>query len=128
MNKYLSTVMLVVLLSGCSSTYYLVNTNYSSLYKGMTKEQFIVSWVQPTLKQVKGNLQGSSRQFTIGNDQWEVLIYSVYEFGSVRNGNPQVDHKEYIAFRNGRLEEWGLGTLPMSLQGNPNVIHVESGR
>ena len=94
----------------------------------MTKEQFFASWEQPSRKALRGNMQVSSRNFLIKNDQWEILIYNVYEHGSVVSNYPRVDHKEYVAFRNNRLEEWGVGTLPISLKGNPEVIHVESGR
>jgi hypothetical protein len=107
----------------------MIATNFHQvLTKDMTKEQFNISWEQPTIKILKGNLQVSSRRFTVGEDQWEILIYNVYEYGSVKANRPRIDHKEYVAFRNGLLEEWGVGTLPVALQGKPEIIHVEPGR
>ena len=128
MNKNIVIAILTVLLASCA-TQYMISTNFhQSLAKGMTKEQFDASWVQPTNKNLKGNMQVSSRRFTVGDDQWEILIYNVYEYASVRANHPKVDHKEYVAFRNGFLEEWGMGTLPVVLQGKPEIIHIESGR
>jgi hypothetical protein len=117
----------IFILAGCA-TQFLVATNFHDhLQTGMTKAEFIDAW-QSKNPNIIGATPTSSRRFTHDGENWEILIYSVYEYGSIRAGRPSVDHKEYVAFRNGILEEWGVGTLPLSLQGSPTVIHVESGR
>ncbi len=121
-------VIITMILASCSTQYMLATNFHETLRKGMTKNQFNKAWSQPTRQVLNGNLQVSSRNFELNGDQWEILIYNVYEYGSVKSNYPRVDHKEYAAFRNGLLEEWGVGTIPMTLQGNPEVIHVESGK
>jgi len=86
------------------------------------------AWQSKNKDIIGGAAPTSSRSFTTGNDNWEILIYSVYEYASVKAGNPRVDHKEYVAFKNGLLEEWGMGTLPLSLKADPTVIHLETAK
>jgi hypothetical protein len=125
--KRIIFVLIVSLLTGCADTYLIATNFQDSLHQGMKKEEFINAWQSKNRKMI-GATPTSSRTFSHNNDRWEVLIYSVYEYGSVRAGSPKVDHKEYVAFKNGLLEEWGSGTLPLSLQADPTVIHVESGQ
>ncbi len=120
-------IVITIFLASCAQ--YMVATNFhEALNEGMTKDQFNKTWLQPMREALSGNLQVSSRSFVLGDDQWEILIFNIYEYGSVKSGYPRVDHKEYAAFRNDLLKEWGVGTIPMSLQGNPEVIHIESGK
>jgi hypothetical protein len=53
---------------------------------------------------------------------WDVWVYNVYRIDP--NGNGVVDHQEFVAFKNDRLEEWGIGTLPLTLRDNPNRVDV----
>jgi hypothetical protein len=34
------------------------------------------------------------------------------------------DHQEYVAIKNGLVEEWGTGTLPITLRQNPSQIDL----
>jgi len=119
-------VSLAALLVAC--THYMTATNFhSSLKKGMSREAFMAAWQEKSAAIVGGS-PSSSRAFTLDGDAWEVLIYSVYEPASVSAGYPRVGHREFVAFKNGRLEEWGVGTLPLSLKTNPTVVNFESAR
>ena len=79
----------------------------------------------------------SSQKFQLGDDVWEVWVYSFdseYQstggsWGSESPENAVNDlsgsatggsHQEYVAFRNGRLESWGRGSLPGVLKGRTN--------
>ncbi len=110
----------------CACAHYMVATNFHQLHEGMTKQQFMETWQSKNKNVVGGDAPTSSRNFSTGSDNWDILIYSVYEYASVKAGSPRVDHKEYVAFKNGILEEWGVGTLPLSLKNDPAVIHVEA--
>lgn len=124
MLRKLSVLILVVFLYGC--THYMIATNFhDKLQKGMTKQQFIEAWQSKNKNIIGGSAPTAARNFTSGKVNWEILIYSVYEHSSVVSGNPKVDHKEYVAFRNGLLEEWGVGTIPLSLSSDPAVVHIE---
>ena len=127
MSKKALVLIGTVMLSAC--TQYMTATNFhSSLNKGITKQQFMDAWQSKNKEVIGGDMPASSRSFTTGNDNWEILIYNVYEYASVKAGYPKVDHKEYVAFKNGLLEEWGIGTLPLSLKNDPEVIHLETGQ
>jgi hypothetical protein len=109
-----------LLLAGCQT--YLVSTNFYQLERGITKQQFLAGWQSKTdAKHIIGGRPVSSQSFRVGQDVWEVWIYSVY---STAGGAIHVDHQEYLAFKNNRLEEWGLGTLPLTLRDNPNRVDV----
>lgn len=127
MLRKISVLIVTLILGAC--THYLIATNFHDhLHKGMTKQQFMEAWQNKNKNIVGGSAPTSSRNFTSDKDNWEILIYSVYEYSSVKAGNPQIDHKEYVAFKNGLLEEWGPGTIPLSLKTDPAVIHLESGK
>ena len=128
LTNRITVLVATLLLASCATTQYMVNTNFHAhLEKGMTKQEFLDGWYGETIKILGGNVNLSSRYFTIGNDDWEVWIFGVYEHSSVRRGAARIDHKEYVAFKNGKIEEWGVGSLPVSLKGDPSLIHVESG-
>lgn len=127
MLKRILALFGALLISAC--THYMVATNFhDQLHKGMTKQDFMDTWQSKNKNIVGGAAPTSSRNFTTGKDNWEILIYTVYEYASVKAGYPSVDHKEYVAFKNGLLEEWGVGTLPVSLKNDPAVIHLETGK
>jgi len=117
-------LLLLLCLAGCA--HYLITTNFHTLSRGMTKQQFLNGWQANTNSQVIiGGSPASSRTFSLGDDLWEVWIYNVYNYNSVRADAPYVDHQEHVAFKNGLLEEWGLGTLPITISENPNRIEVD---
>src|SRR5437870_4415204 len=95
----------VVALTSCET--YLVNTNFYTLQRGVSKQQFIESWQRATdSKQMIGGRPVASQAFRLGDDFWEVWVYNVYRI--TQNGGV-VDHQEYVAFKNNALEEWGIG-------------------
>jgi hypothetical protein len=96
------------------------------LQRGITKAQFVNSWqAQTQTKIAVGGTPSASRMFRLGTDVWEVWVYDIYNPQSVRSGLPFVDHQEHVAFKNGLLEEWGIGSLPITLQENPNKIGID---
>ncbi len=106
-----------LLIAGCQT--YMTATNFYGLQRGITKQQFLDSWQRTTdaMHLVNGR-PASSQTFRIGADVWEVWIYNVCR------ADTTVDHQEYLAFKNNLLEEWGLGTLPLTLRDNPNRVDV----
>ncbi len=115
-------LLCLLCLSGCA--HYMVATNFHTLQRGMTKQQFLNGW-QANSENFIGGTPSSSRGFRLGDDLWEVWIYNVYNLSSVKGDVPYVDHQEHIAFKNGLLEEWGPGTLPITIRENPNKIEVD---
>jgi len=127
MLRKISVLLVALILGAC--TQYMIATNFHDhLHKGMTKQQFIEAWQSKNKSVVGGSAPTAARNFTSGKDNWEILIYSVYEYSSVESGSPRVDHKEYVGFKNGFLEEWGVGTIPLSLKADPAIIHLETGK
>jgi hypothetical protein len=121
--KLLVLLWATFLSSGC--TQYMIGTNFHMLQRGMTKAEFMHAWGEPAQKKfgVGGN-PAASRTFRVGADIWEVWVYNIYNANSIINDNPFVDHREHVAFKNGLLEEWGPGTIPITLRENPNRIDV----
>ena len=89
-------------------------TNFHLLEQGMTKQQFQERFGSPN----------KSHSYKNGDDVWEVWVFEVYKFkqetqyvqglGNSQGFNmpvstPYIDHYEYVAFKNGRIEEWGQG-------------------
>ena len=130
MKKLLLMLSITILMSSCV-TYYRFATNFYALRRGMTKEQFI-SWIQPSFvgqngKPAVGGRPSETKTFKYGQDVWEVWVFDVYT--PIRNSFGSVaayifDHKEYVAFKNGVVEEWGTGTLPITIRQNPNQIDL----
>ena len=123
-----SNFVAALVFNACNAQYMITTNLHDHLRKGMTKQQFMEAWQRKNKDLIAGSAPTASRNFTTRNDNWEILIYSVYEYASVRAGRAIVDHKEYVAFRNGFLEEWGAGTLQLSLENDPAVIHLESAK
>lgn len=112
-----------LLLVGCQTpTLFMSATNFYTLERGITKQQFLDGWQRSTdALHLPNGKPSTSQTFRSGSDVWEVWIYSLW-----RNdvAGQVVDHQEYVAFKNGPLEEWGLGTLPLTLRDNPNRVDV----
>ena len=117
-----------MLLVGCSQ-YYRVATNFYCLQHGMSKQQ-VINWLssQDTWSQnVKGGYPEHTKNFRHGSDLWEVWVFQVYRIdGDAWSGQyGRSSHKEYIAFINGQLEEWGKGELPLTIRQNPNQFQYD---
>ncbi|MCX6300959.1 MAG: hypothetical protein NTW82_02135 [Bacteroidia bacterium] len=130
MKKLLLIFSVTLLLSSCV-TYYRVATDFYNLRRGMTKQQFI-SWVQPSFigengKPMVGGRPSTTKTFKYGQDVWEVWVFDVYtpvmnNFGGV--AACVFDHQEYVAFKNDLVEEWGTGSLPITIRQNPTQFDL----
>lgn len=115
MPRIITILLSALLLTACSPQY-LVATNFNdSVYTGMTRTEFNVQWHRPALEGLRGNLEYNTEKFLIDGDNWEVITYSVYDINTVDSDSPKVSHSEYVAFRNGILEEAGKGEMPTYL-------------
>lgn len=136
----LTAVLIGLSVTGCSSwsLMELSQCNCFTFRQGVTPEQFAGpdsrthSWLGPSHKPQPE----SSQIVQLGDDVWEVWVYqfgsSAYanggDWGSVSAASPQSQgvvgvggsHQEYVAFRNGRLESWGRGSLPGALNRRTN--------
>ncbi|MDP0492513.1 MAG: hypothetical protein Q7Q71_15815 [Verrucomicrobiota bacterium JB023] len=74
----------------------------------MTKAEFIEVW------QSKSPDPDSTELIKSKGSIWEVRAYRIYRSS---NGIPVVSHIEYVALKDGKVEEWGRGTLPRALRG-----------
>lgn len=118
------------LFSSCA-TYYRVQTNFYNLNRGMSKQAF-VQWVQPTYtndkgKPAVGGRPVTTKTFKYGSDVWEIWVFDVYSINHNAYGmaaGASFDHQEYVAFKNGLVEEWGTGTLPITIRQNPTQIDL----
>jgi hypothetical protein len=128
MKKTLIIFGLALLMQACSPTMYIVNTNFYALNRGMTKQQFI-TWKgmngQGDKKPAVGTFPTSSKTFKHGSDVWEVWVFNVYDCKSYPSLGCVVDHVEHVAFKNGILEEWGTGELPITIRQNPNQFQYD---
>ncbi|HXA15439.1 MAG TPA: hypothetical protein VN380_00485 [Thermoanaerobaculia bacterium] len=140
----LAVVLVGLSVTGCSTSLFmeLNKCDCFILRRGVTPEQFLAPDIK-TLSLLGPRVKPqprSSQKFQLGDDVWEVWVY---DFDSEqlmitgddwaseapenveRNvGLPEVTlaeshHQEYVAFRNGLLEDWGYGTLPQALKGKP---------
>ena len=128
MRNTLIIVLFAVLIIGCAPTYYVTSTGFYRLNRGMTKQEFMS--FQGMDKQVNqqtpvGKFPVSSETFKQGNDVWEVWIFDVYFLSPFNTGNYILGHKEHVAFKNGLLEEWGNGNLPLTIKQNPNQFQYD---
>lgn len=113
---YLNTIYLLLIVSIFGCTQYMIRTNFHTLYKGMSKEAFINGWQKNSNELgIVGTNPVTSKSLYVEGDNWEIWIYEVYNEVSVNAGFPRIDHYEFVAFKNGYLEEWGLGIMPSSL-------------
>ena len=107
--------------TSCAS--YRVATSFHLLNRGMTKQEF-VNWAGLNNdKNYVGKQPVSSKSFRHGPDVWEVWVFEVYKF--YESGGAFVDRCEHVAFKNGRLEEWGTGELPITIRQNPNQFQYD---
>ncbi|MEA2239135.1 MAG: hypothetical protein QOC81_3859 [Thermoanaerobaculia bacterium] len=94
-------------------------------------------------------LRPISRKFRLGADVWDVWIYKVDSEIGAWPGSPSSsalasweriaansavigwmsmtsEHQEYVAFRNGLLEDWGWGTLPLAIRNDAAAVEVRA--
>jgi len=128
MKKVALFFSLVLIIQACSPTQYIVRTNFYGLNRGMTKQAFM-TWKgmnkQTSEKPAVGTYPISSKTFKHGNDLWEVWVFQVYDCTSYPSLGCVKDHVEHVAFKNGYLEEWGTGTLPITIRQNPNQFQYD---
>src|SRR5437867_2214830 len=76
---------------------YLIVTNFYTLQRGITKQQFLDTWQRATdAKHIVGGRPASSQAFRVGDDFWEVWLYNLYA-NDGRVASTTVDHQEYVA-------------------------------
>jgi len=135
----LAAVLAGLSVTGCSTFFMELNAcNCFTVRQGVTPEQFegpdsrTHSWLGPSRKPQPQ----STQKFRVGDDVWEVWVYgfeSEYQStggdwaseasghgNGVGGSSMAVSHQEYVAFRNGLLDDWGRGTLPSALKGKTN--------
>jgi len=135
----LTAVLVGLSVTGCSSwsLMELSQCNCFTFRQGVTPEQFAGpdsrthSWLGPSRKPQPQ----SSQIVQLGDDVWEVWVYQFDTYvtgGGWESQSPQshggaMNHRgsyqEYVAFRNGRLESWGRGSLPGALNRRTNDRH-----
>lgn len=129
MKKTIFIIGIFLLMQSCASTSYRTSTDFYLLRRGMTKQQFVdwqVNYFNPKDgRTIKGGKPSYSKTFKYGNDVWEVWIFEVYDCTSYPSLGCVVDHKEHIAFKNGIVEEWGTGELPITIKQNPNKFQYD---
>jgi hypothetical protein len=114
-------LLIVWLLTSCSGSKYLTDSNFYKLSKGMTESEFL-EWIKPNRIAVNG-APSSVKMFSFRGDEWKVYCFDLY---SVNGSYASFNHREYAAFRNGRLEEYGEGSLPLTLRQNPSTYTIIS--
>jgi hypothetical protein len=136
----LTTVLVGLSVTGCSSwsLMELSQCNCFTIRQGVTPAQFAGpdsrthSWLGPSRKPQPE----SSQIFQLGDDVWEVWVYQFHASEYANGGGWESQssqsqgrvgvggsHQEYVAFRNGRLESWGRGSLPGALNRLTNDRH-----
>lgn len=108
---FILVIFAMLFLASCTS--YRTATSFHLLNRGMSKQQFVEWAGLNNSKKYVGKQPVSSKSFRHGNDVWEVWVFEVYKFYGDR---AIVDHREHVAFKNGRLEEWGTGELPITIR------------
>jgi hypothetical protein len=131
----LGAALAAMTVTGCSSLLMQLNAcNCFVVRRGITPQQFLapektLSWFGPRAKPKPESIQ----KFHLGDDIWEVWVYRLssemeifqggwgFEAGPSASGGPHLSdesHQEFVAFRNGLLEDWGRGSLPGALKRN----------
>jgi hypothetical protein len=120
--KRIIIISVLLLTTGCAQ--YLLRTGFYNLSEGMSKQEYLNTF-QAHFNQMgcTGCQPSSSRTLRVNGDMWEILVYELYDASSLQTGYPRVDHHEFVAFKNGKLAEWGNGNMPISIQQNPNIIN-----
>jgi hypothetical protein len=124
--------------TSCSSGKYMelrqcpAGSSCLNFQRGVTKQEF---------RRYSQTTDGHrSREYRLGPDVWDVWVYDLHTPSGQASydratGDPDPlvgvyldsGHQEYVAFKNGRLEEWGWGTLPGVLRRNSDRIQVLPG-
>jgi hypothetical protein len=115
MKKLFVLSFVMLLLVSCGPTYR-VRTNFYLLNRGISKQEFVAWMGLNEGKNYIGKQPIRSKSFRNGNDIWEVWVFEVYRFYKDAYGRNMADtrdfHYEHVAFKNGKVEEWGMGDMP----------------
>ena len=106
-------VLLALVFSSCSSTTLanakIARTNFHQyLHVGMTTTEFQQVWQSKSPEPVSTDI------INYKGDVWDIRVYELYRPVA---GHLSYHHSEFVAFRNGKLSEWGTGTIPRALRG-----------
>jgi hypothetical protein len=128
MKKIIIIIIIAFFMQSCSSTYYVTNSSFYNLNRGMSKQEFR-TWkgMNNTGKKKPsvGTYPFSSKTFKHGENIWEVWVFQIYDCKSYPSLGCVKDHVEHVAFKNRKLEEWGTGTLPITIRQNPNQFQYD---
>ena len=117
-------IFISLIMSSCGPSYR-VATSFYLLQRGMTKQEF-VNWAGLYEgKDYIGKRPVSSKSFKHRNDVWEVWVFKLHDCDSYPSLGCFFDHYEHVAFKNGRVEEWGTGELPITIRQNPNQFQYD---
>ena len=111
---------LATLLAGCSGASFMElgkgqNAKYYTIRKGVTPQEFFGASVR--------TVPSPDMKVQLNGDVWEVWDFTVNrlvpvsmqnndDVSSMGNAPYYLSHQEFVAFKNGRMEEWGWGKLP----------------
>jgi len=118
-KSFIYPLIVALLFFGCEGQKYVVNSNFYQLQAGMTEQEFL-QWIQPNYVAQNGR-PSSAKLFSFKGDKWKVYVFDLYRLDGTYAYR---DHQEYVAFKNGRLEEYGTGELPLTLRQNPNQYTI----
>jgi hypothetical protein len=118
-NNMKKLLLIGLILSACGTTKYITNSNFYKLQKGMTEQAFL-EWIKPNQIAVNGR-PVSSKMFNYGGSEWKVYVFQLY---NVNGSYAGYSHNEFVAFKDGRLIEYGEGNLPLTLRQNPNSYQI----
>ena len=113
MRNLVLILSVALIMASCTGPKYVTQTHFYTLEKGITEKQFV--------SHLGGYVPTSTKMFSHGGYDWKVYVFAVHNVGYI---SATIDHYEYVAFKNGLMEEYGTGTLPIALRQNPNSYDV----
>jgi hypothetical protein len=117
-------IMLVIwLLSSCTGPKYLISSNFYKLDKGMTEKAYL-EWSKPNDIAINGR-PANVKLFSYNGSSYKVYVYEIYQINGTYAG---FDHFELVSFKDGLLDEYGVGQIPLTLRQNPNDYNINVNR
>ena len=126
--KLLFSLTSLLFFSGCVTTdsvvknwRHLTDTYFDELlYVGMTEVEFEEQWVNRLSKMKSGPISGISPSAVFNyynkDDNYKINVYTVFEVPSNETinliGKVGPIRKEYVSFKNGSVNDWGVGLMP----------------